>query len=79
MAQRYVQATLASHEYEALRQVARAKGIPIKEAVHEAVLAWVRRLRNKDDPFFQIIGIAKGGGPRDSEDHDAILYGWEKR
>jgi len=29
----------------------------------------------EDDPFFKLIGSAKGGGTNDAENHDEIIYG----
>jgi hypothetical protein len=71
MAKRHVQAELTSREYEALRRASRRDGCTMKEALREAAMAWTRAKEAKDDPLFQLVGLAKG--PKaSSKDHDEI-------
>lgn len=60
MDKRHVQAELTALEYEALRRASEKDGRTLKEALREAALAWARAKHGKDDPLFDLIGLAKG-------------------
>lgn len=45
---KHVQTELDEDEYEAIRQLAEERGLSLKAAVHEALVAWIDRQRRAD-------------------------------
>lgn len=61
---------------EELARVARAEGVSKAEIVRRCLREEIEPLPPlEEDPFFKLIGSAEGGGRRDAEDHDEIIYG----
>lgn len=70
-----VQTELDAKEYKVLEEVVKRRGITIKQAVREAIEAWVRD--NADlsgDPLFTLRPV-KFKVRFECADHDRVLYG----
>lgn len=59
MPMKHVQAELSPHEYAAFQKALEEARLTVKQGAHEAIMAWVRKKRWKEDPIWGIIGIAK--------------------
>lgn len=58
-----------------LERVARADGVSKAEVVRRCLRDGIEPLPPiEEDPFFQLFGIAEGGGTNDAENHDEIIY-----
>jgi len=78
MVEKVVQTELSRSEYEKLREVSTRKKISLKEALRQAVEAWVRQQTPIDaDPLFSLepkdTGVAT-----DSSSLDKELYGKQR-
>lgn len=60
MEKKHVQTELSRSEYDSFRRASEKEGRTVKEALREAALAWARQRQARDDPLFQMVGIAKG-------------------
>lgn len=71
---KHVQAELDSREYAAFEKALAEANLTVKEGAREAILAWVRQRRWKQDPFFQLVGVAGRKGARDASRRMDDLY-----
>jgi hypothetical protein len=71
---KHVQAELDAREYAAFEAALAEANLSVKEGAREAILAWVRQKRWKDDPFFRLVGIAGRKGPRDASKRVDDIY-----
>ena len=71
-----LQVSLEPELDDELGRVARAEGVSKAEVVRRCLREGIEPLPPlEDDPFFKLIGSAKGGGTNDAENHDEIIYG----
>ncbi len=74
---KHVQTELDSNEYERLRRFAEERGLSIKEAVHEALVAWIERQQQPDatDPAFTVLEDLDAAGLPETAATDASTEG----
>ena len=70
---KHVQAELAPREYHAFQTAARDEGLTLKQAAHEAMVAWSRQKSFTPDPLHGLVGLIRKG-PADASERVDDIY-----
>ena len=68
-----IEIRLTAEEYELARRMAAACGVSVSQVIGDALRA-AGSEGVPDDPMARLIGKLNGGRPRDSENHDEMVY-----